>query len=131
MGVLDIFDVRPVVVVKSKALLLDPPLMVQRPDPPLSVLVPEPLNENTPKVGLLLFVARSSVPVKFPPVTPRVTLAALIFEFTVMTAAAPEFPSNVTESADVGTDWPPAPPLEADQLVVVDASHVPLPPTQK
>lgn len=49
----------------------------------------------------------------------------------VTVAAAPEFESNVTSSADVGTDAPPAPPDVADQCVVVAASQVPLPPTQK
>lgn len=38
--------------------------------------------------------------------------------------------SKITESAEVGTDAPPAPPEVADQLVVVVASHVPVPPTQ-
>jgi hypothetical protein len=38
---------------------------------------------------------------------------------------------KVTVSAEVGTPAPPAPPELDAQLVVVDASHVPDPPTQK
>ena len=37
--------------------------------------------------------------------------------------------SKKTSSTDVGTDAPPAPPDDADQLVVV-ASQLPVPPTQ-
>jgi hypothetical protein len=42
----------------------------------------------------------------------------------------PELTSNTTSSADVGTPAPPEPPEVADQLVVAEASQVPLPPTQ-
>jgi hypothetical protein len=42
----------------------------------------------------------------------------------------PELISNTTSSADVGTPAPPEPPEVADQLVVAEASQVPLPPTQ-
>jgi len=38
-----------------------------------------------------------------------------------------EFASKYTSSAAVGTDAPPAPPDEADQLTVLVASHVPVP----
>jgi hypothetical protein len=48
-----------------------------------------------------------------------------------VTVPPPELASKVTVSADVGTDWPPAPPDDAAQCVVVAASQVPVPPTQK
>ena len=38
--------------------------------------------------------------------------------------------SKNTESAAVGTDAPLAPPEDADQLVVDEVFHVPVPPTQ-
>jgi hypothetical protein len=38
--------------------------------------------------------------------------------------------SNMATSAVVGTEAPDAPPLVVDQLVVDEASHVPVPPTQ-
>lgn len=38
--------------------------------------------------------------------------------------------SNVTVSAEVGTEKPPAPPDVSDQFVVVEASQFPVPPTQ-
>jgi hypothetical protein len=42
----------------------------------------------------------------------------------------PDKVSTITASAMVGTEAPPAPPLDVDQFVVLDASQVPLPPTQ-
>jgi hypothetical protein len=41
-----------------------------------------------------------------------------------------EFASKNTLSAAVGTEKPPSPPDEADQLVVLVESHVPVPRTQ-
>jgi hypothetical protein len=38
--------------------------------------------------------------------------------------------SNMATSAAVGTEAPDAPPLVVDQLVVDEAFHVPVPPTQ-
>jgi hypothetical protein len=55
-------------------------------------------------------------------------------EFAIVTvnAVTPtfEFASKNTLSDAVGTDAPPAPPDEADQLTVLVASHVPVPRTQ-
>jgi hypothetical protein len=48
----------------------------------------------------------------------------------VVTVPVPEFESNVTASDVVGADAPEAPPDVADQFAVLDAFHVPVPPTQ-
>lgn len=48
-----------------------------------------------------------------------------------VTVPQPEFASNVTVSAEVGTLCPPAPPEVADQFVVVAASQFHVPQTQK
>jgi hypothetical protein len=47
-----------------------------------------------------------------------------------VTVGEPELPSIITASFCDGETTPPAPPEELAQLVLVDASHVPLPPTQ-
>jgi len=48
----------------------------------------------------------------------------------VVMVGEPELASTITASAAVGTDAPPEPPEEVDQFVVVEASHVPVPPRQ-
>jgi hypothetical protein len=48
----------------------------------------------------------------------------------IVTVPPPELALKKTSSAVVGTDAPPAPPDVADQLVVEEAFHVPVPPTQ-
>lgn len=118
--------VRPVVVAICHRFAELFPVIVNVPLPRLiaRVEVPEPLNVKS--VGLLLFTEKSIVPVYVP--HERVRILKLVFTVTV---PPPEDPSNVTLSATPGTVWPPAPPDVADQCVVSDASHVPVPPTQK
>jgi hypothetical protein len=52
-------------------------------------------------------------------------------EFAIVTVNAPvptfEFASKNTLSDAVGTDAPPTPPDDVDQLVVLVESHVPVP----
>lgn len=50
---------------------------------------------------------------------------------SVVTVPVPESELKVTVSAVVGTEAPPAPPVVADQFVVLLELHVPVPPTQK
>ena len=110
-------------VVQMVALL---PVIVQVPLPIFRVRVPVPEQLNVDIVGLLLFVAKSKVPVK----APIVIDTTLRFVLTV-TVPPPELASKVTVSATPGTDWPPAPFEVAAQCVVSEASQVPAPPTQK
>jgi hypothetical protein len=49
----------------------------------------------------------------------------------VTVAAVPELASKKTSSTAVGALAPPAPPVVADQFVVLVLSQVPVPPTQK
>ena len=64
----------------------------------------------------------------------RMLLALRLTDFATalesVTVPVPELASNVTSSDAVGADAPPAPPLLLAQLVVVEVSHVPEPPTQ-
>jgi hypothetical protein len=69
-----------------------------------------PVNVTVPAV----FVMANAVRLPVPPIV------------TVYVAAW----SNMATSAAVGTEAPDAPPLVADQFVVDDAFHVPVPPTQ-
>jgi hypothetical protein len=48
----------------------------------------------------------------------------------VVQVPVPDAESNITVSAATGAEAPAAPPVVADQLVVLEASQVPLPPTQ-
>lgn len=100
---------------------------VQVPLPRFSVLVAEPVPLKLPvSVTLLLLAEKSSVPVCAPQVSDMIATVVL-----TVTVPAPELPSNVTLSAEVGTVCPPAPPVVAAQCVVSLASQVPVPPTQK
>lgn len=48
----------------------------------------------------------------------------------IVMVPAPELALIKQSSEEVGAEAPEAPPDEADQWVVLDASHVPVPPTQ-
>lgn len=104
--------------------------MVKVPLPRFSVRVPVPEFENAVvNVTLGLLTLKSSVPVNAP-------MVSVVNDFPLMvvstvTVPPPEEPSNVTLSPLTGADAPPAPPVLADQCVVVVESHVPVPPTQK
>jgi hypothetical protein len=52
-----------------------------------------------------------------------------VFAIVTVNAVVPtfEFASKYTSSAAVGTEKPPSPPDESDQLAVLVASHVPVP----
>jgi hypothetical protein len=118
-------NVAPVSVVKST-----PEFMMKLQLPPVMVRVPAPLKENVPVVVKVAAALKSIVPVKAPPVNEPTVLVPLMVAARV-TVPPPEAPSNVTPSTAAGTEAPPAPPVAADQCVVVTLSHVPVPPTQK
>ena len=63
---------------------------------------------------------------------PAIVMSAQDAAPVIVTVYAVAFDRELkkTLSAVVGADAPPAPPEEADQFVVVVASHVPVPPTQ-
>ncbi len=56
-------------------------------------------------------------------------LTALVPQTTSYEAPA-EAELNITSSAEVGAEAPPAPPDVADQFVVIPGAQVPEPPTQ-
>jgi hypothetical protein len=106
-----------------------PPERVKVPEPKFMVLTPAPLLvklRDSVIEGLLAL--KSRVPVNNPQ-TMEVSVAPFIVESTV-TVPPPDAASNVAVSAEPGTLAPPAPPVVADQCVVVVESHVPAPPTQ-
>ena len=88
-----------------------------------------------PNVNVLLVKVNVPDIVRFAP-NVKLTNNELIVQaeqtapLAVVQVPVPDKVSNVTVSADVGAEAPPAPPVVADQLVVVVASHVPEPPTQ-
>jgi hypothetical protein len=101
-----------------------PVVRVMAAAPSVSDLVPLPDQLIDP--ADIVWPLKSTVPVCAPPVIERTVCEAVI-----VTVPAPEEASKVTSSEDPGTDCPPAPPEEAAQLVVVAASQLPVPPTQK
>lgn len=120
--------VRPVVVAAFHGVLADVAVRLNSPLPRLSVRVPVPvmLNPVVPlSVALLLFTEKSSVPVNAPAVMDWTVTVVL-----TVTVPPPLDPSNVTESAEPGTVWPPSPPDVADQFTILEPSHVPVPKTQ-
>ena len=104
---------------------------------PVSTVSPVPVR-STPVLAMVTLPWQFSIPVPamvtLPAAGPfivngptrrfiaaaRVTVYAVAFDAEL----------KITVSTDVGTEAPPAPPDEADQLVVVVRSHVPVPPTQ-
>jgi hypothetical protein len=56
--------------------------------------------------------------------------AAQTDPLAVVQVPEPELASKKTASALVGAEAPDAPPVVADQLAVLEASQVPVPPTQ-
>ena len=85
-------------------------------------VIPEPII-NDPKITIL-----------FPPV--KVPVNPVKFKFKVVAPVPklivppPLLLSKITVSEEVGTAAPPEPPEVVLQCVVVDASQVPVPPTQ-
>jgi hypothetical protein len=69
-----------------------------------------------------------------PSVKPSVELSKVAIAqadpLAVVQVPVPDAESNITVSVLLGGPLPPAPPDDADQLVVLDASQVPVPPTQ-
>ena len=120
-------------VVGKRLIRVPAPVKVQVPLPMLKVRTPLPPTLNavpdaSPSVTLLLLVAKVSVPVNAPIVNDEIVTVPPKLTVTV---PPPDDPSKVTSSAEPGTLAPPAPPVAVDQCVVVELSHVPVPPTQK
>lgn len=104
--------VRLVMVARLKVLLLNP-WIVQVPLPILSARTPVPLPSNAREsVTLLLFALKSKTPVNAPIVMDCTVTVVLTVQ---VPPSGAESASNVTVSADPGTDAPPTPPVEADQ----------------
>ena len=95
----------------------------------LHVKVLDP-RDNTPAVK----VNKPDIVWLAPSVNPSVELFRVAMAQTdplaVVQVPVPELLSKITVSAATGAEAPPAPPDVADQLVVLLASHVPVPPTQ-
>ena len=106
------------------------PVAVMVPVPQTIVLTaaPEQLNVAAVRDGLLAL--RSIVPVKASAVNEIIVLLPLIVAATV-TVPPPDDASKVTASVAEGTAMLPTPPDVEAQCVVVELSHVPVPPTQK
>jgi len=110
------------------------PMTVQVPLPILKVLVPVPvpLNEpdvdEEPMVTLLLLALKSRMqPVVDAVQAPMVSDRIVGLVFTVMVHVVPPTqvaPSNITASADPGTEAPVAPPVVVDHIAVLTPSHV-------
>jgi hypothetical protein len=112
-----------------------PPVNVKVPVPSRNFRAPVPdrfkpvefADVNVILIGA--FAAKSSVPVNAP--ATRVAKDVPLLSAATVTVPLPELASKITLSPVVGTDWPPAPPDVPAQCVVSEASHVPVPPTQK
>jgi hypothetical protein len=118
----------PVIVIEQAKTV--PALVILLAPVELNVIVPV-LFQTVPVIKLMLPATASvgEVPVAYVTV-PALTVKFLQFSAPVMvTVYVPAWSKN-TSSADVGTLAPPAPPLVALQLVVLDVFQVPVPPTQ-
>ena len=120
--------VSPVTVVLSTTVPVVP-VIVNVPEPQFIVRVCDPDELHVVKVRLGLFAEKSSVPVNAPAVS-EANVEPLMFAAAV-TVPPPDETSKVTASVEDGTETPPAPPDVDAQCVVVELSHVPVPPTQK
>jgi len=85
----------------------------------------------------VVFVDRVMLPETVIPASPEMLQVAPVVVtlkqgllLLIVIVGEPELASIITASVEVGTDAPPAPPELADQLVVLKASQVPLPPRQ-
>lgn len=98
------------------------------------VLLPEPPKLVTPVLVYVMPETKVKLPEQFicdepvrAPVKPVQSKPAQ-GATAVIVQVPPALPaSKKTASADVGTDAPPAPPLEADQLAVFVVSQLPVP----
>lgn len=106
------------------------PLKVNVAAPQVIVRVPVPvlLQPLLPNVTLLAFVAKSIVP--FIAFVVKLLMLKFVLTTIVPPFRPPAAPSIVTSSLAPGTDAPLPVPLLVDQFVVLEASHVPEPPTQ-
>lgn len=108
--------------------------------PRLIARTPVPVDDKELALTALLLVVnvpaetvRAPVMVKVLPKLNVAPVAVIVIEITVIATEVVivGVPVSIkTVSALVGTEAPPVPPDVADQLVVVEASHVPDPPTQ-
>lgn len=108
--------------VPDKVYVAEPSLIVLVPVPEPSMALPVLV-----RVMLLLLTELSIVPVNAPKVKDCRVIRPPKLSVTV---PPPDEASKVTASLEPGTDAPPAPPLDVDQWVVPEESHVPVPPTQ-